>query len=201
MVSLLVSVLSAKAQTADVMFVNMPDSIFPYLTKDQRQELVSLRNVDASTPAVLRSALNCSVSMTYLDAERLTVEVDSTVVMEIARQPVSGADSVFCMLTTVATPERDTQADIYDKDWNRAGEVPLADISLVQRPDTMGENAFSELTKLIEIKIVEAHFVDASTIAVKQNVPLVSRDERKRLDAILVERKLKWDGKSFQTLF
>lgn len=188
-------------QTVDGMFVNIPDSIFPYLTKEQRQELVNLRKVDGSTPAILHSAFNCDVAMTYMDFKRLTVEIDSAVIVEIARLFVPEGDSVYCVLSTVATPEKDTQAYIYDKDWNKIGDVSFYDAGLFQRPDTMNENTFEELNKLIEFPLVEAHFIDDATMTVILNVPLVSKEDRKRLIAILTERKLRWNGSSFQPSF
>lgn len=188
-------------QAVDGMFVNIPDSIFPYLTKEQRQELVNLRKVDGSTPAVLRSAFNCDVAMTYMDSKRVAVEIDSAVIVEIARLFVPDGDSVYCVLSTVATPEKDTQAYIYDRDWNKIGDVSFYDAGLFQRPDTMSENTFEELKKLIEFPLVEARFIDDATITAVLNVPLVSKEDRKRLAAVLTERKLRWDGSSFRPSF
>lgn len=192
------SPVSVNAQSVDVMFVNIPDSVFPYLVKEQRQELVNLRHVDASTPAVLHSAFNCDVAMTYLEAERLTIEIDSTVMVEMARLPSAGADSVYCMLATVATPEKETQAYIYNKEWHKIEDVHLCEMNFVQRPDTMNEETFSEINKLIEFPIAEAHFIDATAIVVRLNVPLLSKEERKRLDAILTETRLRWNGNAFR---
>lgn len=189
---------TANAQSVGEMFVNIPDSLFSYLSKEQRNELVNLKKMDASTPAVLRSPLNCDVNLSDIETERLTINIDSTVTMEMARLATDGGDSLYCMLRTVATPEKETAAYIYNKAWRKIADVDFSNVQLLHRPDTMSEDTFTELNKLIEFRMVEARFENSTTIILQQNVPMVSQEDEKRLDAILVQRKLKWNGKIYK---
>lgn len=184
------------AQAVDSMFVNMPDSLFPYLSSAQRVELVNLKRVDTSTSAVLRSALDCEVALQYADAERMTLALDSTAIVELAMQKVNDRN-VCCLLRTVPTPEPSTSAVLYDEEWKQIKRLTLDTVSFTTRPDTMSIAQYDELCKLIEFPLVEAHFEDASTIDLRLNVPLVSKDEREKLAAIIVQRKMKWNGQEY----
>lgn len=188
--------MAGHAQGVDSLFVNMPDSLFPYLSSAQRVELVNLKRVDTSTPAVLRSTLNCEVALQYADAERMTLALDSTVIIELAMQKVNGRNKC-CLLRTVPTPEPNTSAALYDEEWKQIKQLNLDTVSLTKRPDTMSVKRYDELCKLIEFPLVEAHFEDASTIKLRLNVPLVSKDEREKLAAIIVQRKMKWNGHEY----
>ncbi|MDO4931383.1 MAG: DUF3256 family protein [Prevotellaceae bacterium] len=188
---------AAHAQSVSDMFVTMPDSMFPYLAKEQRGELVNLKKVDPSVPAELRSIFDGTVALTSSDDDLMTLMVDSAVVMELARLGSVTGDSVYCLLRTVRTPEWDTSASIYNKEWIKVEDISFDDVELVHRPDTMTENKFQELQNLIEFRMVEAHFEGKDVVALRQSLPLTTKEERKRLNDILMQRKLKWDGKRF----
>ena len=82
--------------------------------------------------------------------------------------------------------------------WEKVADVVFDDVTLLQRPDTMSQENFAELEKLIEFRMVEAHFSDAETLVLQQNVPMTSKEDKTRLQAILTQRKLKWDGKTYK---
>lgn len=189
---------SANAQTVGDMFVSMPDSLFPYLTQEQRVELVKLKQVDTSTSAVLRSAFNCSVSLDSLEAARMTVNTDSTMTMEMARLATVSGDSLYCLLQTVSAPERETVAAIYNMVWKKVSDVDWTDVPLLNRPDTMSEKEFANRTSLIEFRMVEARLENADTIVLRLNVPMLSKEDKRLLRDILVQRRMRWDGERYR---
>lgn len=180
---------AATAQGVDSLFVNMPDSLFPYLASTQRLELVNMQRIDTSTHAVLPSLYNGKVEILYKDADRMTLSLDSLSCMEMSAIPF-GDKAVCCVLRTVATPEKHTELAMYDAEWSRLQTVDIDTLQLLQRPDTMSVQRYDELCKLVEFQLTEAHFADVATIVFRQNIPMVSAEERKKLSAILVERKL-----------
>lgn len=197
---LLSAVMSAvHAQSVGDMFVSMPDSLFPYLAKEQRAELVNLKRLDPSSPAVLRSVFNCDVTMSHsvVPDDILTTRIDSTVEFSIARLHNAAGDSLYCVLQTVAAPEKESVATIYNKEWERVGDVDFTGIQFVHRPDTMQKETFDNLTRLIEFPMVEGRFGNKGDIVVWQNVPMTSKEEKERLKAILKVRVLRWNGKEY----
>lgn len=189
---------SANAQTVGDMFMSMPDSLFPYLTQEQRVELVKLKQVDTSTSAVLRSVFNCSVSLDSLEAACMTVNIDSTMTVEMARLATVSGDSLYCLLQTVSAPERETVASIYNKVWEKVSDVDWTDVSLLNRPDTMSDKEFANRTSLIEFRMVEARLENADTIVLKLNVPMLSSEDKRLLRDILVQRRMRWDGEKYR---
>lgn len=181
---------AAMAQGVDSMFVNMPDSLFPYLAREQRSELVNMQRIDTSRHAVLPSLYNGKVEVMYKDVDRMILLLDSLSSMELSVLSHVGK-AVCCILRTVATPEKHTEIAMYDAKWRKLQTVDIDTLQLQHRPDTMSEQRYNELCKLVEFQLTEAHFVDAATIAFRQNIPMVSAEERKKLATILVERKLK----------
>lgn len=189
---------SANAQTVGDMFMSMPDSLFPYLTQEQRVELVKLKQVDTSTSAVLRSVFNCSVSLDSLEAACMTVNIDSTMTIEMARLATVSGDSLYCLLQTVSAPERETVASIYNKVWEKVSDVDWTDVPLLNRPDTMSDKEFANRTSLIEFRMVEARLENADTIVLKLNVPMLSSEDKRLLRDILVQRRMRWDGEKYR---
>lgn len=193
-----VVMVSANAQTVGDMFMSMPDSLFPYLTQEQRVELVKLKQVDTSTSAVLRSVFNCSVSLDSLGAACMTVNIDSTMTVEMARLATVSGDSLYCLLQTVSAPERETVASIYNKVWKKVSDVDWTDVPLLNRPDTMSDKEFANRTSLIEFRMVEARLENADTIVLKLNVPMLSSEDKRLLRDILVQRRMRWDGEKYR---
>lgn len=193
-----VVMVSANAQTVGDMFMSMPDSLFPYLTQEQRVELVKLKQVDTSTSAVLRSVFNCSVSLDSLEAACMTVNIDSTMTIEMARLATVSGDSLYCLLQTVSAPERETVASIYNKVWEKVSDVDWTDVPLLHRPDTMSDKEFANRTSLIEFRMVEARLENADTIVLKLNVPMLSSEDKRLLRDILVQRRMRWDGEKYR---
>ena len=193
-----VVMVSANAQTVGDMFMSMPDSLFPYLTQEQRVELVKLKQVDTSTSAVLRSVFNCSVSLDSLEAACMTVNIDSTMTIEMARLATVSGDSLYCLLQTVSAPERETVASIYNKVWEKVSDVDWTDVPLLNRPDTMSDKEFANRTSLIEFRMVEARLENADTIVLKLNVPMLSSEDKRLLQDILVQRRMRWDGEKYR---
>ncbi|MCI6503497.1 MAG: DUF3256 family protein [Prevotella sp.] len=193
-----VVMVSANAQTVGDMFMSMPDSLFPYLTQEQRVELVKLKQVDTSTSAVLRSVFNCSVSLDSLEAACMTVNIDSTMTVEMARLATVSGDSLYCLLQTVSAPERETVASIYNKVWEKVSDVDWTDVPLLNRPDTMSDKEFANRTSLIEFRMVEARLENADTIVLKLNVPMLSSEDKRLLQDILVQRRMRWDGEKYR---
>lgn len=193
-----VVMVSANAQTVGDMFMSMPDSLFPYLTQEQRVELVKLKQVDTSTSAVLRSVFNCTVCLDSLEAACMTVNIDSTMTIEMARLATVSGDSLYCLLQTVSAPERETVASIYNKVWEKVSDVDWTDVSLLNRPDTMSDKEFANRTSLIEFRMVEARLENADTIVLKLNVPMLSSEDKRLLRDILVQRRMRWDGEKYR---
>ena len=71
--------------------------------------------------------------------------------------------------------------------------------SFVCRPDTMSEERFSCLVALLDPIMFSVSLSPAENVLLVKLSPVVPNPEdEKAIEQILVQRKLKWDGKTFK---
>ena len=113
---------------------------------------------------------------------------------------LSSCDSVLCVVRSWDGPKRDSEVQLFDRQWKPL-QAPLtfsAD-SFVCRPDTMSEERFSRLVALLDPIMFSVSLSPAENVLLVKISPVVPNPEdEKAIEQILVQRKLKWDGKTFK---
>ena len=113
---------------------------------------------------------------------------------------LSSCDSVLCVVRSWDGPKRDSEVQLFDRQWKPL-QTPLtfsAD-SFVCRPDTMSEERFSCLVALLDPIMFSVSLSPAENVLLVKLSPVVPNpDDEKAIEQILVQRKLKWDGKTFK---
>ena len=113
---------------------------------------------------------------------------------------LSSCDSVLCVVRSWDGPKRDSEVQLFDRQW-KSLQAPLtfsAD-SFVCRPDTMSEERFSRLVALLDPIMFSVSLSPAENVLLVKLSPVVPNpDNEKAIEQILVQRKLKWDGKTFK---
>lgn len=113
---------------------------------------------------------------------------------------LSSCDSVLCVVRSWDGPKRDSEVQLFDRQWKPL-QAPLtfsAD-SFVCRPDTMSEERFSRLVALLDPIMFSVSLSPAENVLLVKLSPVVPNpDDEKAIEQILVQRKLKWNGKTFK---
>ena len=113
---------------------------------------------------------------------------------------LSSCDSVLCVVRSWDGPKRDSEVQLFDRQWKPL-QAPLtfsAD-SFVCRPDTMSEERFSRLVALLDPIMFSVSLSPAENVLlVKLSSVVPNPEDEKAIEQILVQRKLKWDGKTFK---
>lgn len=113
---------------------------------------------------------------------------------------LSSCDSVLCVVRSWDGPKRDSEVQLFDRQWKPV-QAPLtfsAD-SFVCRPDTMSEERFSRLVALLDPIMFSVSLSPTDNVLLVKLSPVVPNpDDEKAIEQILVQRKLKWDGKTFK---
>lgn len=113
---------------------------------------------------------------------------------------LSSCDSVLCVVRSWDGPKRDSEVQLFDRQWKPL-QAPLtfsAD-SFVCRPDTMSEERFSRIVALLDPIMFSVSLSPAENVLLVKLSPVVPNPEdEKAIEQILVQRKLKWDGKTFK---
>lgn len=190
----------SEAKSMKDLLVSMPDELMPYLDKNLRLEFAELQEMGVK--AEVKNALNDVSVMDTLTADFVQIRMSKTATLQMKKLPAENGDSVICIVKTFSLPEKESELYLYDQDWKRLPEqVDLQSLaeSLIQKPDTMGDARFAELKQMIEPKMVSAVLLQHEDgVVLRLALPLLSAEDKQQVNAIKVQRKLKWNGKSFK---
>ena len=181
-------------------WVAMPDSVVPYLNKTKRTEMVDFyqMGVKAETFNLLQGATTLdSLTATFAD-----VTLNPTARIQLSLLPTTGGDTLICMSRTYYGEAPETTVSFYDSQWRpipSGGLLPtILPESLVQRPDTMAVERYDDLFRLVDPMMTYALMSSGGQeLTFFLSTPMVTKKEKMALEAILVQRKLKWDGEKF----
>lgn len=208
MICLLALMLASQGLDAKSMkdlWLSMPDSLAPSLNKNMRTELVELQEMGVKSEVSNLLGFNTVLDTMTVDFAQVRLSKAATMQVKLLPQ-LQGKDSLLCVVKTYAAPEKESEVMFFDQQWK---SLPLQDFfagkslddilaTLIQKPDTMTEARFGELKAMIEPKMMSATlFQHEDMIVFRLSLPLLSAEDKKQVNAIKVQRKLKWDGKTF----
>lgn len=187
--------LNVGAKSVAEMFESMPDSLMPYVSNEQRVDLVNMKNIDPTTPAKLNTMLKADIVMDSLSEDRMKI-IAGTVRYDMIRLQMNGrSDSIYCVLCTVSTPVKETTCTLYDDAWNVVGYIDLCDVVKRSFEGNVGD---MQTFEKMEIPAVEALMEnDNMTLSIELRDALPLKEENNDRNVVL-QRKLKWNGKSFK---
>lgn len=217
MALLLLLPLTVGAQTVRDMWLSMPPSFAPYLSASLRTQCLDFYDMhaDAQTDNALKGKSRIdTLTSTFLAA---TLSKAHTLQMKLlpaagsasgsslgsasgSGSSLSSCDSVLCVVRSWDGPKRDSEVQLFDRQWKPL-QAPLtfsAD-SFVCCPDTMSEERFSRLVALLDPIMFSVSLSPTDNVLLVKLSPVVPNpDDEKAIEQILVQRKLKWDGKTFK---
>lgn len=200
LVCLLLASLGVSAKSMKDLLVLMPDSLLPYLDKNLRQEMPELQEMGVK--AEVKNLLGESSVMDTLTNNFVQIRMSKVSVLQLKKLSVENGDSILCLVKTFSGPEKESQVMFFNQDWKMldAGKLFACDAeNLISKPDTMTEERFVELKKMIEPRMVSVLLFEHEDAAVvRLSLPLLSADDKKAVNAIKLQRKFKWDGRRFK---
>ena len=203
-VSFMTVSLSAKSLTE--LFVAMPDSLMPTLNKNLRTELVELRDMGVKSEVKNLLAENCQLDT--LTSDFLQLATSSSSLMQMRLLPQVQGDSLLCVVKTCMGPEKESEIYFFDQDWKalNAGKMFDRDIYslkgyLNEKPDTMSEEKYQATLGLLQPVMLSAKLSPSSEmIQFQLSQVLLTKEEKKQVKTILLQRKFKWDGNRFNEI-
>lgn len=228
-VCLLLASTGVGAKSMKDLLVSMPDSLVPYLDKNLRQEMPELQEMgvkaevknllgensvmDTLTADFLQIRMSkvATLQLKKLPAEHgdsilclvktfAGPEKESQLLLFDQNWKALDAGKVFAFVPSVALSSFGGNAARTSSGANEkcVSLDSLADC-LISKPDTMTEERFLELKKMIEPKMVSVLlFEHENAVVVRLSLPLLSADDKKAVNAIKLQRKFNWNGKNFK---
>lgn len=186
------SLLPLNAQNMRQIWLEMPDSIVPYLNRSLRTELADY--VTMGMKSEVMNALRDTTRIEKLTNDYILVQLSNATKLEIKSLDAS----TIAMVQTWCGPLAESKLSLFSNNW----EVkPLnIDVSpMFVKPDTMSQQRYSELLDMANVTMNEMQLsVKDNSLTIKYSVPLLSSTDKKEMQAILRQRKLNWNGTTFK---
>lgn len=108
---------NAKAQARiDTIFANMPDSLLPYLTRNNRLDCIDF--IQNNMKAEVENLFGTKSELVVLTDDYLQLRLNSITTLEMKLLKSGGRDSVVCLSKTILSPEPFSELTFFDTRWN-----------------------------------------------------------------------------------
>ena len=134
-------VLMVSAQDMKTLFINMPDSVAPLLTKVNREDCVDF--LEYHMQAKVKNKLGKTSQLDTLTTDYLNLKMTASCSLEMKLLPVTDSTQVICLVKTVDLPVADSHVSFFDTQWTPLDaedflKCPLAD-DFYQPVDSLSE--------------------------------------------------------------
>ena len=114
-------VMSVVAQDMKTVFVAMPDSVTPLLTKVNREDCIDF--LDSNMRAVVKNRFGNVAEMKVLTDDYVLMQTSEVGTLEMKLLPLADSTKVICMVKTVNVPVADSSVRFYTSDWSQQLDV------------------------------------------------------------------------------
>ena len=173
----ILTILPLSATTIKELWIAAPDSLFPYLDKAKRLELVDVRET--------KNKLDGISKLDTLTSSFMQVSLNKLTQLQMKLLPVDG-DTLICMVKTYMLPESDSEVVFYDTNWRLKRRVALDWRNYVAKADTMSNETFKRKIESLKLAFVKATInADNNLMDLEVEAPLQPKEEKTDLSAIL----------------
>lgn len=186
-------------------FKKMPDSIMPYLTENNRLDMLDF--FDSKMKAIVTNTLQGKSCLEALSDSYLRISTDSSALVEMKLLPSSvtlpdTTQYIICLVHTYGSVCMESDVTFYTSKWRK---LPVNfDINsyvgqLFAKPDTMSAAVYdSLLVYKSDLAVSAALSSTETTLTLKPFVPLIDTAEKRKLLPVLCSKTLAWNGKGFK---
>ena len=114
-------VMSVVAQDMKTVFVAMPDSVTPLLTKVNREDCIDF--LDSNMKAIVKNRFGNVAEMKVLTDDYVLMQTSEVGMLEMKLLPLADSTKVICMVKTINIPVADSSVRFYTSDWSQQLDV------------------------------------------------------------------------------
>lgn len=188
------------------LWLAMPDSVLPYLNESMRRDHIDF--ITMNLDSEVKNLLEGKGVMDTLSVDYCHVRLNEKLTWQLMLLPLEGKnDSVICSIKTYHTLCPESEVSFFNLGWTRIeNSFGLPSMSnsdklisdMTQKPDTMSLQQFAKMKEELLPVMVEAVYSPFDkTIELRLSGHLTSVDAGESLDAIIIPKKYKWNGKEF----
>lgn len=203
--SLLCSANCAQTTVMREAFKQMPDSLLPSLTRNNRLDMIDF--IDSKMDADVKNGFDEHCRLTILTDQFLHIDTSeaSWVEMRLLKPSTTlpdSADAVICMVQTFGGEEGESTVELFTSKWRKLAQpdaLTTTQQSLAARPDTMDAERYAELLAQADHLMAVAKLSqDEETLTIRSSAALLSAEDRQKLKPVMQEMILTWDGEKFK---
>ena len=196
--------MSACAQNMKSVFISMPDSIAPLLTKVNKEDCVDFLAYDMK--AEVKNRFGRTSELKELTDDYLFLQTTPNSSMEMKLLSVDDSTKVVCMVKTVCAPACDSEIYFYASDWSRRIpsdnflSKPEGDVFYL--PADSADESYALIRKEACVHLMKALLCkeDASLTFIYTTPDYLNKEGKERLESYLKKEPvvLKWQNGQFR---
>ncbi|MGI6243037.1 MAG: DUF3256 family protein [Prevotella sp.] len=200
-VSLLLFTLTISAKSMVEVWETIPDAMLPYIDRNHRLEMTEFLSMGLK--GEVNHSLQGQSEMDTITSNYIHLTLNESVEMHIKRLAYNNGDSILCVVKTWSAPDKESEVHFYTQDWQKLDipnplEAYKTEFKLI-RPDSMSVEKFEALSSKVNFILTGAALSASNdNLQVFQSVPLLSTEDRDKIQPLLMSISLKWDGRTFK---
>lgn len=159
------SLTSLQAQEAKTLFVNMPDSLSPLLTKVNRADCVDF--LESKMKAQVENRFGKKSEMTELGKDFIRMQMSPQATWQMKVLALNDTTNVICTVATACAPACDSSIRFYTTDWKPLTESPFITLPVMadflNTPDSASVYVFDEARRSADMLLMKADFNKENT--------------------------------------
>ena len=200
--ALLFCILSVFGQDMKTVFVAMPDSLTPLLTKVNKEDCIDF--LASNMKAEVKNRFDKPAEMKVLTEDYMQLQMTESSTLEIKLLPLNDSIKVVCMVKTVCASACDSEIHFFSSDWKEELssadflQKPSQDAFLVQADSTSEEYVLARKSADVNLMKAVLSKDDASLTFYYTTPDYMNKETREKLEPYLRNDPvvLQWqDGK------
>lgn len=198
-IGMLMCAVSLHAQDMKTLFVAMPDSVVPLLTKVNREDFIDF--LASNMKAEVKNRFGKPSELKKLSDDYLLLQTTERSAMEMKLLPVNDSVKVICVVNTVCAPVCDSEIRFYNAQWQELAQrdfIQLPSAGAFYLPvDTLIDKAFPAMRKKADMELVKAALAeDKPVITFYYSTPdYLAKEEREKLAPYLKKEPMVYEWK------
>ena len=197
-------VISVLAQDMKTVFVAMPDSVTPLLTKVNKEDCIDFLASDMK--AVVKNRFGNVAEMKVLTDDYVLMQTSEVGTLEMKLLPVNDSTKVVCMVKTVCASACDSSIRFYASDWskqldaNKFLQLPSKDAFFLPNDSLTDEAVLTRKKADMHLMKAQLSKDDHSLTFICTTPDYLNKENKEKLEPYLQKEPvvLKWQEGKFR---
>lgn len=190
-----------QAQDMKSLFIAMPDSVAPLLTKVNREDCIDF--LDSNMKAEVKNRFGRPSELKKLTKDYLFMQTTPQSSMEMKLLPLNDSTQVICVVNTVCAPACDSRVRFFSTGWN---ELPVQDFILFPSAEVFylpsdSSEAYTEACAKADMELLKITLSpENETLSCTYATPdYLAKEDKTKLEAYLGKSSVvyQWVGGKF----